>query len=76
MQASLIRKVLNRRPFVPLEFVLDSGEKVRLGSPEVLIGRNLIVMFDRDEHPLWFTARSVNLIRVAGKNGRPLARAG
>lgn len=76
MQASLIRKVLNRRPFVPLEFVLDSGEKIRLGSPEVLIGRSLIVMFDRDEHPVWFSARSVNLIRIAGKNGRHIVRAG
>ena len=34
MDLEAIRKVFSRRPFTPLDLWLDSGDKVRVSSPE------------------------------------------
>ena len=70
MRPSVIRAKLRQKPFRPLEFVLDNGEVVRIGTPEIFVAEDAVVTTDRRGHIVLISPEAVSLIRPANGNGR------
>lgn len=75
MSPSVIKRIVSRRPWKPLELVLDNGAVIRLTSPEVLVFRDAVVTSDRRGEMVLISPEAVSLIRPANGATRRPARA-
>ena len=70
MKPSAIRATLRKRPFRPLELVLDNGERIRVATPEILVGDDWIATMDKHGGLILIAPEAVSLIRSAGNGVR------
>ena len=69
MKSTVIRAKLRQKPFRPVEFVLDNGEVVRIGTPEIFVAEDAVVTTDRRGQIVLISPESISLIRPANGNG-------
>ncbi|MBI4568528.1 MAG: hypothetical protein HY719_09020 [Planctomycetes bacterium] len=71
MNVNVIRELFRRKPFVPLEIILDNGLRHRCPSPEVLISPHFVVWVSAEGHPIIIEPDAISEVRVVPvKNGR------
>jgi hypothetical protein len=79
MDINVIRKVLSDRPFKPIVFHLENGEKQLIKHPEIIVTDVMIVAVDDDGLPVFIKPEAVSAIRhprrtTRRRNGRTSSR--
>jgi hypothetical protein len=59
MDLEVIRKTLNERPFRPIVFHLDNGQKQLITDPQFLVTETVVVAVDRKGLPVLMTPESI-----------------
>jgi len=70
MDIEIIRKKLNERPFKPIVFHLENGEKQVIRHPEVVVTDIMVMAADDDGLPVLITPEAITAIHIA-KNLKP-----
>jgi hypothetical protein len=70
MDLEVIRQTLNKRPFRPIVFHLDNGEKQIIRHPEVIVTDVMVMAADDDGLPVLITPEAITAIHIA-KNLKP-----
>ncbi|MCR4314752.1 MAG: hypothetical protein NUW37_00235 [Planctomycetes bacterium] len=48
MKADDLRKAFRTKPYRPLDIVMNSGDRYRCPSPEIVIGESLVAVLESD----------------------------
>jgi hypothetical protein len=59
MKISEIRKLLSTRPFRPIVFHLDGGEKQLIADPQFLVTATKVIVVDKKGLPVFLTPKSI-----------------
>lgn len=59
MDIEIIRKKLNERPFKPIVFRLDNGEKQLITDPQFLFTATKLIVVDKKGLPVFLTPKSI-----------------
>jgi hypothetical protein len=70
MDLEVIRKTLNERPFRPIVFHLDNGEKQVVKHPEILVSEINVIALDDDGRPVFIKPEAITAIHYA-RNAKP-----
>jgi hypothetical protein len=62
MDVERIREVVRRRPFKPIVFHLENGEKHFVKHPEIVVGIEFIMTVDETGHSVLITPEAVSSI--------------
>jgi predicted RNase H-related nuclease YkuK (DUF458 family) len=65
MDLEIIRKTLNERPFRPIVFHLDNGEKQVVKHPEILVSEINVITLDDDGRPVFIKPEAITAIHYA-----------
>lgn len=65
MNVNEIRRLVQQRPFKPLVFHLDNGEKQIVNHPEIIITERMIVSVDDYGQLIYIAPEAVNAVRYA-----------
>jgi hypothetical protein len=79
MDLEVIRRVLSDRPFKPIVFHLENGEKQLIKHPEIIVTEAMIVAVDDDGLPVFIKPEAISAIRhprrtARRRNGRTSSR--
>lgn len=71
MSPTILRAILQRRPFRPLVLRTTSGAVHEVRHPEMMavLGQKLVVVMDPDGSVDWFEAEAVSDVRRKGRAG-------
>jgi hypothetical protein len=70
MDLEVIRQTLNERPFRPIVFHLDNGEKQLVKHPEILVSEINVIALDDDGRPIFIKPDAITAIHYA-RNAAP-----
>lgn len=70
MDVDEIRKLVKARPFRPLEFHLDAGEKYFITHPEIIIHEVMIVAVDHRGELVYIAPEAISAIKFPPKRSR------
>ncbi len=75
MNVNEIRRLVQQRPFKPIIFHLDNGEKQLVNHPETIVTEIMIVSVDDNGQLIYIAPEAVSAVRYA-PNPRRRARRG
>lgn len=71
MNASVVRRLVSRRPYRPLVLHTNSGERIRVPSPEIIVTDTYLLSVDETGLPIWIDNNAIATISHARRgNGR------
>jgi predicted RNase H-related nuclease YkuK (DUF458 family) len=76
MDLEVIRKTLKDRPFRPIVFHLDNGEKQVVKHPEVIVTEINVIAVDDDGRPVFIKPEAITAIHYARHAAPPRAPRG
>ena len=71
MDVEVIRRFVDARPFRPLVFNLDNGEKHHIRHPEIILTDDMIIAVDDDGLPVVLAPEAISSIHRARGMARP-----
>lgn len=74
MQLDVIRRFVNVRPFKPLVFHIDNGEKQVIKHPEIIVTADMIIAVDDEGLPVIIAPEAVSSIHRAKNTTRRARR--
>lgn len=76
MNVNEIRRAVNARPFRPLMFHLDNGEKRLVNHPEIIVTEVMVITVDDAGLPVYFSPEAITAIRHARSTDRRRTKRG
>lgn len=70
MNVNEIRRLVQQRPFKPLVFHLDNGEKQIVNHPEIIVTEMMIVSVDDHGQLIYIAPEAVSAVRYARSTNR------
>lgn len=70
MSFDAIRRFVNARPFKPLVFHLDKGEKQIVNHPKIIVTEMMIVSVDDHGQLIYIAPEAVSAVRYTGSTNR------
>lgn len=74
MHVNEIRRLVQQRPFKPLLFQLDNGEKQLVNHPEIIVTEMMIVSVDNKGQLIYIAPEAVSTVRYAPASKRTARR--
>ncbi len=75
MNVNEIRRLVQQRPFKPLEFQLDNGTKQLVNHPETIVTEIMIVSVDDNGQLIYIAPEAVSAVSYAPTSKRRTRRA-